>query len=117
MQWKNYQQKIIDVHNVHLVGWPDNIPFINELREAELVVMISALENGTCRWERLSSADQLARKAASGKAKLPITRRCHHRKAPSVDSDDGSMPCAKRRKVASAEFVEESDEETMENSN
>ena len=59
MNYRSYDDKIINTHRVKLSGWPDDVAFDNpgDLDRAGLTQLVKALDDGTCRWVSLTSAE------------------------------------------------------------
>ena len=65
MSWKQYESRVVDKHSVELVGYPfTTIRDLSGLSLQDLTTIQTALEEGHCKWARLSSAELNARKAA-----------------------------------------------------
>ena len=108
MHWKEYQTLIVEKHRVHLVGWPEEMPFnIKNLGENELIVLLKALTDATCRWERVPLADISASLAAKDN-EPPRKKRVRKRKASSIGESDTLQP--KTSRIVSSEVVNDDDD-------
>ncbi|EGN96036.1 hypothetical protein SERLA73DRAFT_59238, partial [Serpula lacrymans var. lacrymans S7.3] len=59
MVYKQYDQSIVATHGVKIIGWPEDVPFVNPSAigtMAEIHKLQDAWKTGTCHWVKLSSA-------------------------------------------------------------
>ncbi|KAI0040852.1 hypothetical protein FA95DRAFT_1611480 [Auriscalpium vulgare] len=63
MNYVNYEGKIVEEHKIELRGWPLQVPVQNpgKLKRHELTTLLRALENQTCRWEKMTDLEVAAR--------------------------------------------------------
>jgi hypothetical protein len=74
MEWKQYESKIVNLHQVKLVGWPvkDFNPHILGIKGLDICLAALKGPNTTCYWVKISDRElaerqeELARKHASG---------------------------------------------------
>ncbi|KAH7922382.1 hypothetical protein BV22DRAFT_974595, partial [Leucogyrophana mollusca] len=114
MQWKLYFQNIIDVYQVKIVGWPDNVPFGNLSQVSSALPDLQALlrkwQSGAIRWEHIDD-DELARLREKRNQQLEsgeIQDHCCH-----VCSDKGKSRkkggATRTKEYKSAETIADSD--------
>jgi hypothetical protein len=74
MEWKRYESKIVNAHQVQLVGWPvkDFDPHVLGLKDLETCMAALSGPEPTCYWRRINDQElseyqeDVAKKVASG---------------------------------------------------
>ncbi|KAI0038770.1 hypothetical protein FA95DRAFT_1613114 [Auriscalpium vulgare] len=63
MNYRNYEGKVVETYKIELRGWPLAVPVQNpgNLKRHELTTLLRALENQTCRWEKMTDLEVAAR--------------------------------------------------------
>ena len=68
MNYRNYEGQIVEQYGVALLGWPlDHLPVCNPggLSAADVATLLKALQDGRCRWARLTPEELEARKVSN----------------------------------------------------
>ena len=72
MEWKRYESKIVNVHQVVLVGWPAGDFDLHILSLTDLEMCVSALQGPepTCYWQKVGAeeVEQCHKEIATKKA-------------------------------------------------
>jgi hypothetical protein len=123
MQWAHYFRNIVERYQVIIVGWPDNIPFVNLSQASsalpELQKLFDMWETGITHWKTLTD-EEFAKLHEERNAKLKsgeiseTTRRTRSdrgkkRERPTTTINDGNA--TRRKKYKSMETIEDSDKE------
>ncbi|KAI0040593.1 hypothetical protein FA95DRAFT_1611683 [Auriscalpium vulgare] len=97
MNYRNYEGKVVEEHKIELRGWPLPGPVQNpgSLKRQELTTLLRALENQTCRWEKMTDVELAARiqhnhERLTRGEEVYIPRKA--RKAPSVPANAVAGP-------------------------
>ena len=83
MEWKRYESKIVNVHQVVLVGWPveDFDPHILSLKDLETCVSALQGPEPACYWQKVGAeeVEQRQEEIAAKKASGEIVTKQHKR--------------------------------------
>ncbi|KAG2337985.1 hypothetical protein BDR05DRAFT_1004606 [Suillus weaverae] len=108
MQWAHYFRNIVEHYQVIIVGWPDNIPFVNLSKASsalpELQKLFDMCETGITHWKTLTD-EEFAKLREECNAKLK-RKKCER---PTTTINDGNA--TRRKKYKSMETIEDSDKE------
>ncbi|KAG2339222.1 hypothetical protein BDR05DRAFT_1003492 [Suillus weaverae] len=116
MQWTHYFRNIVRCYQVMIVGWPDNIPFVNLSKVSRALPELERLfdlwdTHITC-WKTLTD-EEFMKMCQECNKKLKSGTKC--KRPAATNSNDGNT--AQCKKYKSAETIEDSDKENDEDNN
>ncbi|KAI0037786.1 hypothetical protein FA95DRAFT_1578598 [Auriscalpium vulgare] len=95
MNYTNYKGKVVEEHKIELRGWPVPGPVVNpgKLKRQELTTLLCALENKTCRWEKMTDLElatriQLNHDCAARGEQVYVARKRRKKVAHASDASD-----------------------------
>lgn len=114
MQYPKYRSAIEAKLGVR-INWPKGVPFQADIQQTQPIKdLLAALQNGTCRWERIPTDELTALRAdvaADGPAPRRIRSDKHSTRKHHNDGDGAEKGVKRKRKAISAPEVHSSGED------